>query len=550
MDPRGPRALPRRRPSSDVTHSGPSPRAIPNDGDWEPPPGDWLARLGSPGLDVDDAVCGRVLRDLQHDPPPRGESPKLPTGLRAQTPRSESPRDSPLPRPPSGALGAPSGALGRPPSGSRILRSSPQITGSRGKLPTPPAAPRASQDAEKSDASMVTSMASRLTKVERLNAQQAATIAKKGQENDRLRLELENAKAGADGSLVAKYEQLQSDYAAVCQDKRELQKQIDEMTTFLDDYGLQWIGDDKPEGKFDKDRCIQDVDAAKKERPLYEPEKGWSIQMNQIVARISELNGIAEQDAKIVKDAHGVARFRQVDPVPIAFWADGLQIDGFPFWKYAHPSAKRVLGDLAEAYFPYCLKDKFPEGVLLKAVDKTSEPFDDKKAGQALAPQGLQIQHGPTDKERFLDRLPERVVKNGQVVNVRSEIAAVVDPTKAVAAEADVWLLPGNFPEHLSPVILQVRMEGGLKLRITCEEGTTIGTVITAVNAERRRRELPSLGPKRVLSTNMPPRAYEDLTETVGAAGLAPNAALFIRVRHTDGEVSAPVSARSVGGAE
>ena len=102
--------------------------------------------------------------------------------------------------------------------------------------------------------------------------------------------------AGADGSLVAKYEQLQSDYAAVCQEKRELQKQvpgttmprtqvtwygsgrrmvcarhrnfaisflsslqIDEMTTFLDDYGLQWIGDDKPEGKFDKDRSAPAV---------------------------------------------------------------------------------------------------------------------------------------------------------------------------------------------------------------------------------------------------------------------------------------------------
>ena len=31
------------------------------------------------------------------------------------------------------------------------------------------------------------------------------------------------------------------------------------MIAFLDDYGLQWIGDDKPGGKFDKDRSAPAV---------------------------------------------------------------------------------------------------------------------------------------------------------------------------------------------------------------------------------------------------------------------------------------------------
>merc|ERR1719375_2260620 len=107
-----------------------------------------------------------------------------------------------------------------------------------------------------------------------------------------------------------------------------------------------------------------------------------------------------------------------------------------------------------------------------------------------------------------------------------------MNPTAAGPSnEVDAWLLPKNFPSHLTPVVLQIRMEQGVKMRITCEETTTIGAVVTAVNAERRRREMPSLGSKRVLCTNMPPRVYEDAMETVASAGLAPNAALFIRAR-------------------
>jgi hypothetical protein len=34
-----------------------------------------------------------------------------------------------------------------------------------------------------------------------------------------------------------------------------------------------------------------------------------------------------------------------------------------------------VLGDLLEGYFPYDLKVKYPEGVPLKAVDRTTEIY-------------------------------------------------------------------------------------------------------------------------------------------------------------------------------
>merc|ERR550514_1536273 len=128
------------------------------------------------------------------------------------TPRGASPA------PPVPSAPRPSSRDRQPAPG--IIRSSPKITGgaNRSSLPKQPETP-------KDDASMITSLAARLNKVEKLNAQQAANLAQKAKENDRLRLEVETFKANADGSLITRYEQLDQKLKEMTQQRDELKLQ-------------------------------------------------------------------------------------------------------------------------------------------------------------------------------------------------------------------------------------------------------------------------------------------------------------------------------------
>jgi hypothetical protein len=487
--------------------------------DWEPPPGDWLARIGSPGIQMDDKLSGRLMSDFVAE---------LGVGGSA-TPRGASPA------PPVPSAPRPSSRDRQPAAG--IIRSSPKITGgaNRSSLPNLPSGLPKKPETPKDDASMITSLAARLNKVEKLNAQQAANLAQKAKENDRLRLEVETFKANADGSLIARYDQLDQRLKEMTQQRDELKLQVGEMEEFLGDYGLHWVGSGKDRhkaGDFDKERCFQDVDSSKANRAAYKDgvAQSYDIKMDEIVSRIEALNKLAEQDAKIVSQG-GVARFAAAETLSIVFFADGLQVHDFPFWAYSHESAQKVLADLNEKYFPYCLKDKYPEGVLLKAVDRTSSRYDAQAAAAARLPPGLSAQNVPNAQGQFLGRLPENVIRDGQVISVRKEVESMVNPCAAGPQDAETFtLLPEGHPGP--QVVLNIRMEQGWRLLLTCAEDTTSAAVVKAVNACRWKRQLPSLGAKRVLSSNMPPRSLDESSEeTMAQAGLAPNAALFVRVR-------------------
>lgn len=43
-----------------------------------------------------------------------------------------------------------------------------------------------------------------------------------------------------------------------------------------------------------------------------------------------------------------------------------------------------MLGDLLDGYFPYILKGKYPNGVLLKVVDKLSERYVEESSEEAI----------------------------------------------------------------------------------------------------------------------------------------------------------------------
>lgn len=94
----------------------------------------------------------------------------------------------------------------------------------------------ASAGVDISDANMVTAMTKRLSALERLVSVQSADIRQRDAVISQMQEKLERLEgAGVDESLVAQCEHLQ-------RDNKRIKRQLHEMESFLQDYGLIWVG--------------------------------------------------------------------------------------------------------------------------------------------------------------------------------------------------------------------------------------------------------------------------------------------------------------------
>ena len=75
----------------------------------------------------------------------------------------------------------------------------------------------------------------------------------------------------------------------------------------------------------------------------------------------------------------------------------------------------KILSDILDAYFPYVLKSKFPNGVFLNVIDHTADLFDeskdtDGKKGQLIGGSEKKINSQKSIKEngvRFQEKTEE-----------------------------------------------------------------------------------------------------------------------------------------------
>lgn len=59
----------------------------------------------------------------------------------------------------------------------------------------------------------------------------------------------------------------------------------------------------------------------------------------------------------------------------MAFFGNGIAIKGFKFFPYKSKESLQILSDLVDGYFPYVLKQKFPNGVFLSVVDNIAQKY-------------------------------------------------------------------------------------------------------------------------------------------------------------------------------
>lgn len=298
------------------------------------------------------------------------------------------------------------------------------------------------------------------------------------------------------------------------------------MEVFLANYGLKWVGNG-PSGDLDVDTLMQDVGGSK---PSYRYNLPSEIDITVIERRVQELNFIAEKDsARWVADG-AIHKFKALESVPIFLYKNGLILKGFPFKPYSSNQAQSLLSDILDGYFPFDLKHKYPDGVPLRVVDKTSELY---KPGQKLG--GLDDPStGVMSKEEFLNKLPASVIKDGNIIPVREDIASIMQPEQTgtihIRTHVDDYLdTPDGAKDNEAKkriTTLRIKTETGKKnliLKLWYNDAFSILTSYIERHKETRTNcEIRSTFPARTFELSES-RSLEDLE-------LIPNYALALRV--------------------
>jgi len=464
------------------------------------------------------------------------------------------------------------------------------------KVPTRPlVAPTPKADASADQRSVIASLTARLSQAERLNQHQAAKLAMQSQEIDMLRAELrilrrssaeeeededleENGfdlgragdDAGTGGAGGTSSSTAAREVQALRAERDNFKHKCAEMTKFLEDYGLTWIGEEEAsmEAVADADSPGRASDGSSRGdsggsplRPLpppLQPPSSLAVDVQTLADRVEGLNATVERAGpRVVSDRVGgaVHRLKSDDdlPLPLTVFRDGVKLGAGAFQTYNSRPAQQVLRDILDGYFPYALKDEYPDGVALKVLDRTEHDFerwlrdyapgdpDLAGGGDRLAPGGCRV----IGAQFHSAKPPEKVLRGGNICEVRDGIGVAESPPflgggasvgnagnrhssapvcrMATAAQEVSLLEPGRDPS--APMArLQVKLEGGGRLVLCMEATQTIGALEDALEAWQGGD-----GPKkrRPLRTAFPPRTYTDRSQTLEEAGLMPSATLF-----------------------
>lgn len=171
-----------------------------------------------------------------------------------------------------------------------------------------------------------------------------------------------------------------------------------------------------------------------------------------------------------------------------------------------------------------------------KLVDYTATTFSERfpqSASRQSNVHSLSMMEGPANPmsgAQFLNKLPNAVIRNGKVIEVRSEIQAMLGAGKSDLALVDTPInsLLGSTSRPPSRgaemATLRIKREdGGEAYILKMKAEQTVGDVRTLLD---KHRGMPG---EYEIRGNFPPIVYGDNTQTLRDAGLLPNATLFLR---------------------
>ncbi len=383
----------------------------------------------------------------------------------------------------------------------------------RSARPTQRSPPRSPSSAGSNDTDLIGVMSRRLREAEAQLVVQSKTLVKQAKELEQTRV--------------------------LRQENEALRRQLAEMETFLNDYGLMWIG-----SPADAEAQEEEQEAEEEEQVVQAPPQalaGPPVPVRVLQARVAELNALAGDESELVRLPDGKTTLRNKVSVCVSVYADGFRVDKGPLRSYQHESSQRFFCDLADGFFPWEFQERYPNGVHLDLEDLTdqqgaaapSEAFTGR--GRVLGSNVRSLSRTPEAEQsaaELLAKLPERVVRGARVVEIRKEVAGMLGAGGGVGVcsgnqgpivvETDALhaLEDGRAADVTT---LRIRHGSGPVMVVKMRHTDTIGALRVALK--------PHVHPGQAyeLRTAFPARAYADDAESMQDAGLTPNATLDLR---------------------
>ncbi|KAG8506729.1 UBX domain-containing protein 11 [Galemys pyrenaicus] len=401
-----------------------------------------------------------------------------------------------------------------------------------------------------------------------------------------------------------------------------LQRQVGEMERFLGDYGLKWVGEpvdqEDSEDRTDSEDDERDWMTTKKFwKPALirnqqdgvsdlvttessECQRVWAVfsrwavaamgrgswvfillpgdslvppevDFDRLLASLKDLSELVVEGDTQVLPVPGGARLGILEPIPLKLYQNGIIMFDGPFRPFYDPATQRCLRDILDGFFPSELQRLYPDGVPFKVSDLRNQiypengldpfPGEGRTVGHVIrrALDRMERPGSGMTAEKFLNRLPKIVIREGELVDIRgpirdtlkgrgsgcgtgraqssitafqnccplpAQIQEIVVETPALVAERE---RSQKSPESPSPPLsmLRIKSENGEQVfLLMMQPEDTVGDVRTLL-AEARAVDAAAF---EIFST-FPPVVYHDDALTLQAAGLVPNAVLLLRPR-------------------
>jgi len=356
---------------------------------------------------------------------------------------------------------------------------------------------------------------------------------------------------------------------------KRLQKKIHSMEKFLEDYGMVWVGDEEDsdeEKPFTKDANYDQLEPLQSSQtPVWNPGASVAsaapleVNFDLIIKNIEELNTLAGEGEHIISHTTRGARLKLREPVPLTLYANGIFMFNGPFRPYSDPETQTYINDILDGYFPSELQSRFPNGVPFSVTDLRDTHFRDGRqdrfftgAGQKLLDTGFgdtsnkvtqTIDEGIKETceppghqkqtiDQFLNKLPSKVIKNGKIVDIKSDLKDKLKGSDSTPSET-IMIEEGEKQTDNQKRIdqagkMEIAQSDITTIRVKSEKGDktyiikmkysdTIGDLRRQINKMRQQKMT-----NYKLKSSFPNQIYDDDNATLEDCGLVPNATLHI----------------------
>ncbi|XP_071326276.1 UBX domain-containing protein 11 isoform X2 [Trachinotus anak] len=393
------------------------------------------------------------------------------------------------------------------------------------------------KSAPPSDFELMSAMMQRVTLLERKVRSQEREIERKNKKISSLEKKLKVWKE----SESAHDPSGRDDLERRCQ---QLQNQVHEMESFLNDYGLIWVGEGETSdsAEFERTHSLG--------RGLWQPGtsgvRAFHMNFDLVLQRITGLNILAGEGESFVQSTATGAQLAKKDPIPLRLYSNGIVMFDGPFRSYQEHSTQQCMQDLMDGYFPSELQERFPDGVPFEVHDRRDEEFIFRLPWEKDESSGVASSQTPGKNltvDQFLNRLPKVVVKAGRVIHIRDSLRATLQGSSDAQSSDSVVLIDtaalqamkermetfsSDRPSSPHDVItLKVKSEDGnhtyiLKMGFS----ETIGHLRQYLD-KHRGGGLPGYD----IISAYPQCCYNDDCRTLQSCGLTTNATLLLRKR-------------------